>query len=220
MKERLELSNCWSVIKVKFILIWKGIRQGLLALIQKPFSISLLLLLCTLCLGEKSLPLNVGLGRGKNNSGTAKECNIAFKVFQEHCSGTDLKTHSQSQMMWKLKEPCVKSNNPVHNVKKVKGKLWHSQMTYIYPLSLIMRETDYIFYTEIPQLGGRDQDWKTDSAQICVEVCGSMPETEIQSCKVLAPLPERQSGIVGVWFCAYTEVMHGRRQCGCSHFYS
>ena len=72
----------------------------------------------------------------------------------------------------------------------MKGKSWHSQLTYVYPQSLIMRETDYIFYTEITQLGRRDQHWKTDSAQNCVEVCGAVPETGIQSCKILALLPE------------------------------
>lgn len=34
-------------------------------------------------MGEKSLPLNVRLGRGKNNSRIAKERNIVFKVFKE-----------------------------------------------------------------------------------------------------------------------------------------
>lgn len=152
-------------------------------------------------MGEKSLPLNVGLGRGKNNSGIAKECNIAFKVFQEQSSGTNLKTHSHthSQKMWKFKSHPLKAATPAQMLKKVRGKSWHSQLTYVYPQSLIMGETDYIFYTEITQLGRRDQAWKTDSAQICVEVCGAVPETGIQSCKVLAPLPEGQSRIEGVW---------------------
>lgn len=52
----------------------------------KTFSIFLSLSLSTHCLVEKLLPLNVGLGRGKNNSGIAKECNTVFKVFQEQLS--------------------------------------------------------------------------------------------------------------------------------------
>lgn len=52
--------------------------------------------------------------------------------------------------------------------------------------SLIMKETDYILYTEITELGRQAQGWKTDSAKNHVEVCGSVPETGIQSCKVFA----------------------------------
>lgn len=101
--------------------------------------------------------------------------------------------------------PPLKSKNNTPYVEKVKGKLWHLQLTYIYPQSLIMTETDYIFYTEITRLGRRDQGWKTDSAQNCAEVCGTVPETRIQSCKLLALLPEGHSRIEEVWFCIYVK---------------
>lgn len=76
--------------------------------------------------------------------------------------------------------------------KRVGGrrKLWHSKLTYIYPQCLIMRGTDYIFYTEITKLGRWDHSWKTDSALNGVEVCRSMPETGIQSGRISALLPE------------------------------
>lgn len=63
-----------------------------------------------------------------------------------------------------------------------------------------MRETDYIRYTEITQPGKQEQIWKTDSAHFCVEVCRAMPETRIQSSKVLAPLTlHKQEGGCRLW---------------------
>lgn len=145
-------------------------------------------------MGEKSLPSNVGLGRGKNNSRIAKECNITFKVFKEQGSGTHLKTHTHtlSKTTWKFISCLLKSNSAMPIVEKgARGrKLWHSKLTYIYPQCLIMRGTDYIFYTEITKLGRWDHGWKTDSALNCVEVCRSVPETGIQSGRISALLPE------------------------------
>lgn len=55
-----------------------------------------------------------------------------------------------------------------------------------------MKGKDYTFYTEITQLGSQARGWKTESAQMSVEVCGPVPENCFQPIKLLARLPEGQ----------------------------
>lgn len=70
---------------------------------------------------------------------------------------------------------------------------------------MIMKETDHILYTEITELGRQAQGWKTDSAKNHVEVCGSVPETGIQSCKVFAL---HQRGRVKMRGCGCAVITH------------
>lgn len=94
--------------------------------------------------------------------------------------------------MWKLKSCWLKAKVTTPFVEKAKGKPWHLQLTYIYPQPDNEGNRLHFLHwnNSARETGSGLENWLSTN---CVEVCGAVPETGIQSCKLSAFLPEGQS---------------------------